>query len=127
MQPRDPHTADVIASMCGGLLYGLARIYAVAFSPTPAKSRDVRNAFVLAVCSTCSACIGGYYVAPAILTLFHVQEEELKGLFTVIIGIGFWQAIPGLIKLSSLIYDRLYNIIDRITGGAGAKKDGITS
>lgn len=123
---KDPHTSAVIASVMGGFLYGLARIYAVAFSPTPSSARDLRNALALAVCSSVSAGIGGYYVAPGILYLLNVKDDELRGLLTVIIGIGFWQAIPGLQKLSSLIYGRLFDKIDRLTGGQGSKQDGIT-
>ena len=80
----------------GGFLYGLARIFAVAFAPTPASPRAVRNSIAQAGASIVSAGIGGYYVAPAALYSFHIQEPDLRGLISVMIGIGFWQAIPAL-------------------------------
>jgi hypothetical protein len=108
MLDRDPHTQSVIASFFGGVLWGTVRIFTIVFGPIPAVRRDIYRAFFEAFAALLSACIGGYYVAPALMLYVGARSDELKGVISVLVGILFWQTIPMLILYGPMIIKKWF-------------------
>ncbi len=116
--PQDPHVSAVIASVLGGFLWGLSRVIIIAFAPTPAPPGMVKNALAQATGSLISACIGGYYFAPVFADWLHLKDQDGRGMVYVMVGIGFWQAIPALVQISDAF---MTGLVARILGVKNTK------
>lgn len=101
---RDPHAQSVVASFFGGVLWGTVRIFTIVFGPVPAIRRDIYRAFFESCCAVVSACIGGYYVAPALMIALHARSDEFKGVISVLVGILFWQSIPLVTQYGPVLF-----------------------
>lgn len=93
-------STELYATVAGGVLWGLARLYIAAFSPTPPKRRDVLAACAETTCALIAALIGGKFVAPAIIHTAHITDISTIGLVCVLVGLGFWQSVPFLRAVS---------------------------
>lgn len=105
-------TTEIVGTVAGGVLWGLARIYVATFSPVPPRKRDIAAAVVESTFAMISALIGGYFVSPWVVSALHAKTPETIGLLSVLTGLGFWQAIPTLRALAAhFLPDRIATLL----------------
>lgn len=87
-----------MAAMAGGLLWGMVRIAAVVGGPAPYNAKDVGRAAMDALFALISAFISALFVSPGIVAFFAVTDSRGIGLIYLLIGLGFWQMAPLIIR-----------------------------
>jgi len=102
MPLRDGPTSYQLAALSGGLLWTMAKVFAVVFAPSgPVGRRDVLRAFAEGVFSIISALISAAWVSPAFVSVMGIHNEQMIGLLYLVVGIIFWQSVPILILMLS--------------------------
>ena len=110
--------STTLSALAGGILWAMANIFSIVFAPSPPDRREVTRALVGSIFALVAALIGGYFVAPYIIRLNHVEDVETISLIGLFVGMGFWASVPLAVHLSSRVLPTVFGNLGGVLKGA---------